>query len=342
MPGNAVVVSPAGTAIQNGAALRAALAALPVATADAPQAVVLGVGHFDAGSPTGFTVPAFVTLVGQGPHTVVENRSSNFQAVIALADGAVVRDMSVVNASGTVGAPGDRRRDQAQDTLVEGVTVEARTGILLRSATLRDASIEATTEGLRIAAPPANGAESEIDNVSIAVDGSPATIGVAIASIYASTASTRSSTAIPARPACGTPRPPARFACATRASGRSAPRPRSVSTSSRPAASSAVLVFDHSIADGGAPTSYGFRTDGSTSRDRIVRARRHHGRDPGGCRCAGALHRHARRRLCDRRVLLRRHRATRRARTDPKRPVLGDAGNALSAHVPSSSGTLPG
>ena len=265
VPGNAVVVSPAGTAIQNGAALRAALAALPVATADAPQAVVLGVGHFDAGSPTGFTVPAFVTLVGQGPHTVVENRSSNFQAVIALADGAVVRDMSVVNASGTVGARGIDGQT-AQDTLVEGVTVEARTGILLRSSTLRDASIEATTEGLRIAAPPANGAESEIDNVSIAVDGSPATIGVAIAGtarvdgVDAVVNGNPSATGLRYTATTGTLRvrdSSFRAFSATTAVGVDVVPP---------AASSAVLFFDHSIADGGAPTSYGFRTDGSTSR----------------------------------------------------------------------------
>src|SRR5687768_2490584 len=83
VPADATVVSATGTAIQNGAQLRAALAALPTATAADPQAVVLGVGHSDAASgASGFTIPAYVTLVGQGPHTVVENRTANFQPVI--------------------------------------------------------------------------------------------------------------------------------------------------------------------------------------------------------------------------------------------------------------------
>ena len=107
VPADAVVVGATGTAVENGAQLRAALAALPAATADAPQAVVLGVGRFDAANGTsGFTVPPFVSLVGQGPHTVVENRNANFQPVLALGDGAVVRDLSVVNTSTTLGARG--------------------------------------------------------------------------------------------------------------------------------------------------------------------------------------------------------------------------------------------
>src|SRR5215218_9370599 len=48
VPADAAVVSATGTAIENGAQLRAALAALPTATAADPQAVVLGVGHYDA------------------------------------------------------------------------------------------------------------------------------------------------------------------------------------------------------------------------------------------------------------------------------------------------------
>lgn len=110
---------------------------LPAATADAPQAVVLGVGRFDAGNGTfGLTVAPFVSLVGQGPHTVVENRTANFQPVLALGDGAVVRDLSVVNTSTTIGARGIDGQT-SEGTHVEGVAVESRTGILLRCATRR-------------------------------------------------------------------------------------------------------------------------------------------------------------------------------------------------------------
>jgi hypothetical protein len=59
--------------------------------------------------------------------------------------------MAVVNTS-TVGARGISGPNVA-DTLVEGVAVTARSGILLRSSTLRDASIVATSEGLRFTAP---------------------------------------------------------------------------------------------------------------------------------------------------------------------------------------------
>lgn len=62
---NTVLVSAEGTATENGATLIAAFAALPTATADAPQTVELDAGTFDLGTAS-LTVPSYVTLVGRG------------------------------------------------------------------------------------------------------------------------------------------------------------------------------------------------------------------------------------------------------------------------------------
>lgn len=265
VPGNAVVVSPTGTAIQNGAELRAALAALPAATADAPQAVVLGVGHYDAGTGTaGFTVPAFVTLLGQGPHTVVKNTAANFQPVIRLSDGSVVRDVSVVNTSTTVGARGIDGQT-AQGNLVEGVAVEARAGILLRSSTLRDASISSTSEGLRIAAPAPGAADSEIDNVSITVEGPGDAVGAMIAGgagldgVDAAASGDPTASGLRFTATAGT--------LYVRDSNFRAVGQTAVGVDVVPGgASTATLFFDHSAARTFGATAYGLRTSGSTSR----------------------------------------------------------------------------
>ena len=265
VPADAVVVGATGTAVENGAQLRAALAALPAATADAPQAVVLGVGRFDAANGTsGFTVPPFVSLVGQGPHTVVENRNANFQPVLALGDGAVVRDLSVVNTSTTIGARGIDGQT-SEGTHVEGVAVEARTGILLRSATLRDASITATAEGLRIAAPLADAEVSEVDNVAIRVVGSVAGIGVAIAGggsfdgVDAYVQANPTATGLRVTATSGTlyVRDSQFRAFGSTALGVDV---------DPPVASTATVYFDHSAARSAGVTSYGYRTSGGTSR----------------------------------------------------------------------------
>ena len=168
VPGNAVIVSPQGTPIENGAKLRDVLAALPAATPENPQAIVLGVGHYDANSGTiPFTLPANVSLIGQGPHTVVENLTNNLQGVIKLSNNAVVRDLSVVNAAVNAGRGIDGLASSGN--LIEGVVVRARGGIGLRSSTLRDATIDATTEGLRLAASPPGMKDSEVDNVTIRI-----------------------------------------------------------------------------------------------------------------------------------------------------------------------------
>ena len=264
VPADAAVVSATGTAIENGAQLRAALAALPTATAADPQAIVLGVGHFDAASgASGFTIPAHVTLVGQGPHTVVENRTANFQPVLTLGTGAVVRDLAVVNTSTTVGARGIDGQT-ADGTLVEGVAVEARTGILLRSATLRDASIRATSEGLRIAAPVTE-VNSEVDNVSISITGPAAAVGVTAAGggsldgVVANVQSNPTATGLLYTATAG--------ALSVRNSDFRAIGATAVGVDVDPSgASSATLFFDHSAARTLGATGYGFRTSGSTSR----------------------------------------------------------------------------
>ena len=264
VPADAAVVSATGTAIENGAQLRAALAALPTATAADPQAIVLGVGHFDAAAGTsGFTIPAYVTLVGQGPRTVVENRTvNNFQPVLALGTGAVVRDLSVVNTSTNIGARGIDGQT-AKGTLVEGVAVEARTGILLRSATLRDASIIATSEGLRIAAPVTDD-DAEIDNVTVRTEGT----GVGDRRRdrrrrRRSTASTRTPPATPRGPGCASPA----AAVWVRDSRFRAIGVTAVGVDVAPLDPSATSVhFDHSTALTFGTTAYGLRTVGGTSR----------------------------------------------------------------------------
>lgn len=67
---NTTLVSAEGTPTENGAALIAAFAALPAATADAPQTVELDAGTFDLGA-TPLVVPSYVTLVGRGQHTTI-------------------------------------------------------------------------------------------------------------------------------------------------------------------------------------------------------------------------------------------------------------------------------
>jgi hypothetical protein len=264
VPADAAVVSATGTAIENGAQLRAALAALPTATAADPQAIVLGVGHFDAANlSSGFTIPPYVTLVGQGPHTVVENRTQNFQPVLSLGTGAVVRDLSVVNTSTTVGGRGIDGQS-ANDTLVEGVEVEARTGILLRSATLRDASIRATSEGLRIAAPVTD-VNTEVDNVTISVIGTAAGVGVSalgggnLDGVDASVQANPTATGLSFTATAGS--------LAVRNSDFRATGATAVGVDVDPnGASTATMIFDHSAARTFGATGYGIRTSGSTSR----------------------------------------------------------------------------
>ena len=265
VPADAAVVSATGTAIENGAQLRAALAALPTATAADPQAVVLGVGHFDAGTiAAGFTIPAYVTLAGQGPHTVVENRAANFASVLALGTRSVVRDLSVVNPSTQVGARGIDGQTVI-DTLVERVAVEARSGVWLRAATVRDVSVHATVEGLRLTAPPAIEEQFEIDNVTVDVRGEAAAVGVAAAGgglmdgVDSYVQANPTATAL-------------RFTAAEgglwvrnslfRAIGATA-----TGVEVSPAATSdAVLHFDHSAARTFAGTGYGFRATAATAR----------------------------------------------------------------------------
>ena len=264
VPADAAVVSATGTAIENGAQLRAALAALPTATAADPQAIVLGVGHFDAATgASGFTIPAYVTLVGQGPHTVVENRTQNFQPVLALGTGAVVRDLSVVNTSTTVGARGIDGQT-ATGTLVDGVTVEARSGILLRSATVRDVSIRATSEGLRIAAPVTD-VNTEVDNVSITVIGTAASIGV---SALGGGSLDGVDVAVQANPtATGLIVTATGGALFVRNSDFRVAGATAVGVDVDPSGpSTATVHFDHSAARTFGGTGYGFRTSGSTSR----------------------------------------------------------------------------
>jgi hypothetical protein len=265
VPADAVVVGATGTAIENGAQLRAALAALPAATADAPQVVVLGVGRFDTATGTsGFTVPPFVSLVGQGPHTVVENRAANFAPVLALGDGAVVRDLSVVNTSTTIGARGIDGQT-SEGTHVEGVAVEARTGILLRSATLRDASITATAEGLRIAAPLVDAEVSEVDNVTIRLAGSASGVGVVTAGggsfdgvdAYVQTNPTATAMRVIATSGVLYVRNSQFRSFGSTAVGVDV---------DPPAASTATVYFDHSAARGAGATGYGYRTSGGLSR----------------------------------------------------------------------------
>lgn len=169
VPENATVVSPTGTAIENGAQLLAALEALPDATAAAPQAVVLGVGRYDINAGVGaFAIPPYVTLSGQGPHTVVENTAANFQPVLRLGNAAVVRDLAVNNPSTTAGARGIDGASSVGN-LIENVTITARTGIQLRASVLRDSRIIARTEGLRLVATPEGQRDSYVDDVNILI-----------------------------------------------------------------------------------------------------------------------------------------------------------------------------
>ena len=184
--------------------------------------------------------------------------------MLALGDGAVVRDLSVVNTSTTLGARGIDGQT-SEGTHVEGVRVEARTGILLRSATLRDASIVATAEGLRIAAPLADGEDSEVDNVAIEVGGSVAGIGVAIAGagsldgVEAHVLSNPTATGLRVTATAGTlyVRDSLFRAVGSTAVGVDV---------DPPAASTATVHFDHSTARGVGATGYGYRASGSTSR----------------------------------------------------------------------------
>lgn len=267
VPARTVVVSASGSPTANGAKLRATLAALPSASAASPRAVVLGVGRYDADGVSGLTLPANVTLIGQGPDTYVEKSANNFAPVINLSTGSVVRDLTVVNGGTQVGARGIDGQTAGRN-LIEGVRVHARTGILIRSSTLRDASIDATSEGLRIGPPAPTGEVVEVDNVLINVTGSGTVLGVSVNGhasldgVEANVSSGAASTSVGLRFNTN-----ASYTLDVRDSDFLAVGTvAGYGVEVAPTSGNPVLHFDSSRAQGIGGTSYGFRGTDGTSR----------------------------------------------------------------------------
>ncbi len=181
LPPFSVVVSSKGDPAKNGATLVAALAALPTATATRPRTVVLGPGHYALTTANGsFQVPTYVTVVGQGPLTVLENTStSSFLSVVRLGDHAVLRSVSILNAGTSSGGGVDA--GTSSGTVVDDVAVSARTGVTVRASVVRDVTIEAKTDGLRVLAPAVATDVTQLDNVTISVSGASSAIGMTIA-----------------------------------------------------------------------------------------------------------------------------------------------------------------
>lgn len=94
-----IEISADGDALANGAALAAALASLPAASAAAPLAVQLDAGHYDLGAAT-ITVPSHVTLSGRGmeassitstalPNTLLMQSNAHLRALTVSNTGVV-------------------------------------------------------------------------------------------------------------------------------------------------------------------------------------------------------------------------------------------------------------
>ena len=128
---NTIVVSAEGTALENGAALLAAVAGTSAASASQPVAVELDAGTFDLGTSR-LNVPSFVSLVGRGQDSTVIT-SANVQGTVMLASDSQARRFTARN----TGQPPDDNSaafgigaaTQAFDgTTVTNVTIENVTG----------------------------------------------------------------------------------------------------------------------------------------------------------------------------------------------------------------------
>ncbi len=127
---NTIVISAEGTALQNGAALLAAFAAIGNPSASQSVEVELDAGTFDLGAYRLF-VPSFVTLVGRGQDATVIT-SANVQVTVLLASDSQARRLTVRN----TGQPPDDNgfafaigaATPAFDGSVSNVTIEDVTG----------------------------------------------------------------------------------------------------------------------------------------------------------------------------------------------------------------------
>lgn len=144
VPARTVLVGAGGTPVENGNALRSALAGLPAATAEEPRAVQLGAGQYDANGQA-IAVPSDVTLQGAGQAaTVILSSPANIKnSVVTLDDRAVLRDVAVRSASVALGSAAV---DGAAglDSIIERVNLSGGTGVILKGGIIRDADILVT------------------------------------------------------------------------------------------------------------------------------------------------------------------------------------------------------
>jgi len=128
---NTVVVSAEGTAVENGAALLAAVAAISGVSATQPVAVELDAGTFDLGTAR-LNVASFTTLVGRGQDATIIT-STNAQGTVLLASDSHARRFTARN----TGQPPDDNSaafgigaatPAFDNTPVTNVTIEEVTG----------------------------------------------------------------------------------------------------------------------------------------------------------------------------------------------------------------------
>jgi hypothetical protein len=148
VPARAVTVGAGGSPVENGNALRAALAGLPAASAAEPRAVVLGPGRYDLNG-TGITVPSDVTLAGAGTSaTVIDSSPANVQLkLLTLGARTLVRDLTVTTASKALGSTGIDETGGDGATL-ERVAVSAGVGVVKRGGIIRNSTVEGLSVGV--------------------------------------------------------------------------------------------------------------------------------------------------------------------------------------------------
>lgn len=138
---NTVLVSAEGTAAENGAALLAAFAALPTATANDPQTVELDTGTFDLGTAS-LTVPSYVTLVGRGQNaSIITGAQTTNTYVVGFRSHSQGREFTVRStpsaaSAWAIGIHGAASfNDPVDDVLISHVTADTQSPTAVAGAT---------------------------------------------------------------------------------------------------------------------------------------------------------------------------------------------------------------